>query len=201
MGESPFPPSPLPPPLFWRPNLQFFNEINDLKYVSFSCPLLKFNRTDLQEPFGEKKNFFAAADTSSNLPFCFRFSVFLFPHFSRLMKVHELRHGILQALPQAKPPYGGARCPRIAYNCRHIICALSVAIAIVVVVRRRLFFAHSTLPSRIAPSRFNYSFCSLYSKNTTFDDAPFPAATVTGPGPPCFSTPAAHQSRPPLSFT
>jgi hypothetical protein len=33
-----FPPSSLPP-FFW-PNLQFFNEINDLKYVSFSYPPL-----------------------------------------------------------------------------------------------------------------------------------------------------------------
>jgi len=27
--------------------------------------------------------------------------------------VHELRYGILQALPQAEPPHGGARRPRI----------------------------------------------------------------------------------------
>jgi len=28
-------------------------------------------------------------------------------------KMHELRYGILQALPQAEPPHGGARRPRI----------------------------------------------------------------------------------------
>lgn len=38
--------------------------------------------------------------------FCFRV-------WSFFEKVHELRHGVLQALPPAKPPYGGARCPRI----------------------------------------------------------------------------------------
>lgn len=68
--------------------------------------------------------------------------------------MHELRHGILQALPQAKPPYGGARCPRIAYTLQiyHIFLA-TIALVIVVVVRRRFFRASDT-PSRIAPGRF-----------------------------------------------
>jgi hypothetical protein len=58
-------------------------------------PLPQLHRTDLQEP--------AAAAPPD---FCFRF----------LFKVHELQHGILKALPQAKPSHGGARCPRIAYT-------------------------------------------------------------------------------------
>ncbi|KAI9509353.1 hypothetical protein F5148DRAFT_765871 [Russula earlei] len=36
-------------------------------------------------------------------------------------QVHELWHGILQTLPQAEPPHGGTRRPRIEYRYRHTV--------------------------------------------------------------------------------
>jgi hypothetical protein len=122
----------LSPPLFSGPNLQFFNEINDLKYVSYSSPLPSPTRT-----FWEK--LLLTHHPCPPPDFSASALLLFLPHFTRSMKVHELRHGILQALPQAKPSYGGARCPRIAYTADISYTPL-VAIAIVVVVRRRLFF-------------------------------------------------------------
>ena len=57
--------------------------------------------------------------------FCFRF------HFQPSnFQVHELRHGILQALPEAKSSYGGARCPRIAYTAETSYILLAIVVVV-----------------------------------------------------------------------
>ena len=121
----------------------------------------------------------------------FLLPLFRFFTFSRLIKVHELRHGVLQTLPQAKPSYGGARCPGIVY---------AADISYSPLRRHRHRYCRSSsgflLHIRHTPSRFNNSF--VCSKNT-FDDAPFPATVID-------LLALAHQqrstpSRPPLSFT
>ena len=89
------------------------------------------------------------------------------------MKVHELRHGILQALPPAKPSYGGARRPRIAYTSRYIISYhiisyhILLTMAVAVVVRRcfLFYFCVFDTPSRIAPAVA--LIIALFAKNTT----------------------------------
>ena len=59
--------------------------------------------------------FLFSPDTQQQQPdFCFRFQtktkIIKTPE---TRKVYELRDGILQTLPQTKPSYGSARCPRI----------------------------------------------------------------------------------------
>jgi hypothetical protein len=91
-----------PPPFPFFFTLQFFNEINDLKYV---FPRLKKKKTfPTPHPPSPASSsvvrVVVVADTSSSGVF-FNF------------KVHQLWHGILETLSQAKPPHGSARCSDI----------------------------------------------------------------------------------------
>jgi hypothetical protein len=143
-GRIPFsPPPPPPPPLppFFRPTCSSSTRSTTSSTFPFlTLPYL--DRTDPQEPFG--KLFVCCVLLLTHHPnpithllftlacpdFCFRFR-FRFP-LSPVEKVHELRHGILQALPQAKPSYGGTRRPRIAYTLQ----IYHIFLAVVFVVRR-----------------------------------------------------------------
>jgi hypothetical protein len=120
-GRIPLSPPPAPLPPFFGPTCSSSTRsMTSSTFPFLTLPYL--DRTDLQKtlfllllthpshPYYSGARHYSGNAITSPPGFLLPLPFTTFP----VEKVHKLRHGILQTLPQAKPPYGGTRRPRIA---------------------------------------------------------------------------------------